>query len=172
MPVLLPLVTLAVIAVMMLAELKRSRTNERILRATGAVEPSGDVYRQMQWAYPAAFVVMIVEGLIAGPPPRPVTIAGIALLVFAKALKYWAIASLGTRWTFRVLVPPEAARVVHGPYAFVRHPNYIAVVGELASVAMIVGARLTGPVVTFLFALLIRHRIRVENRALRYPPCT
>jgi len=169
---LLPIVTLAVVMSVMLAELKRSRTNERILRAKGASEPSGDVYRQMQWSYPGAFVLMTLEGVAVGPPPLPIIIAGIVLFVAAKALKFWAIGSLGHRWTFRVLVPPGAPLVAHGPYAFLRHPNYVAVVGELVSVAMIVGARISGPLSTVFFLALIRHRIRLENRALRHPPCS
>jgi methyltransferase len=79
--------------------------------------------------------------------------------------------SLGRRWTFRVLVLPAAPLVTTGPYAFVRHPNYIAVVGELVGVALLTGARVTGPLVTILFALLMRARIRVEEDALRRPPC-
>ena len=164
----LPVVTLAIVFATMLAELKRSRANERVLRAQGAVEPAGDVYRQMQWSYPAGFALMALEGLIAGPPRLIITVAGSVLFVAAKALKYWAIVALGHRWTFRVLVPPNAPLVAHGPYVFARHPNYIAVVGELVSVAMIVGARITGPLATLFFAALIRRRIRVENSALRY----
>ena len=65
---------------------------------------------------------------------------------------------------------PGAPLVTSGPYALMRHPNYVAVVGELVSMALLVGARLSGPVGTFLFALLLRRRMHVENRALRYPP--
>jgi isoprenylcysteine carboxyl methyltransferase (ICMT) family protein YpbQ len=53
-----------------------------------------------------------------------------------------------------------------------RHPNYVAVVGELVGMALVVGARITGPVAILLFALLLRARMTVENRALRYPPCS
>jgi methyltransferase len=84
---------------------------------------------------------------------------------------WWAVASLGTRWTFRVLIVPGAPLVHHGPYAVLRHPNYVAVVGELAGMALLVGARVTGPLTTLLFSLLLWRRIQVENRALRHPPC-
>ena len=70
------------------------------------------------------------------------------------------------------LVVPGSSLVVHGPYAVVRHPNYIAVVGELVSMALLVDARVTGPVATLLFSLLLRHRIRVENEALRHLTCS
>ena len=163
---------LVVIAVTMLVEQRISSSNERWLRLQGAVEPAHDVLRTMRWAYPAAFAAMVIEGAIAGPPTMPWIIAGAIVFVAAKALKYWAIASLGRRWSFRVLVLPGAPLVTTGPYAFAPHPNYIAVIGELIGAALVVGARLTGPLATILFTLLIRRRIKVEEVALRHPPCT
>ena len=162
-------ITVGVVFLLMFAESRRSRANERVLRQAGAMEPDGDVYRIMALAYPGGFIAMAAEGAMNGRPPDALTALGVAVFVLAKALKYWAIGSLGRRWTFRVLVPPGAPLVVSGPYAFVRHPNYVAVIGEFIAVAMIVGARVTGPVVTLLFAELIRRRIRVEERALAVP---
>lgn len=164
-------VSLAVVLVLMLAESLISRRNEQDLRQRGAVEPPGDVYSAMTWAYPAAFVAMAAEGAVFGPPPGLVTVAGALLLGASKALKWWAMASLGPRWAFRVLILPGAPLVTRGPYAVLRHPNYVAVIGELVSMALIVGARVSGPIALLLFSLLLRRRIRVENRALRYPPC-
>jgi methyltransferase len=165
-------ISVAAVLLMMLAEMQLSRYNERALRARGAVEPPDDVYRTMAWVYPGLFVVMALEGVFFGPPAGLVTLAGAILLGASKALKFWAIASLGTRWTFRVLVPPGASLVSSGPYAYVRHPNYVAVMGELASMALLVGARVSGPVAMLIFGVLMRHRIRVEEAALRHPPCS
>ena len=98
----------------------------------------------MQWAYPACFVAMAIEGAITGPAPRDVLLLGLAVLGFAKALKISAISALGVRWTFRVLVPPDAPLVTAGPYRVLRHPNYVAVLGELAGFALIVWAPVAG----------------------------
>ena len=73
--------------------------------------------------------------------------AGFAIFVGAKLLKYWAILSLGVRWTFRVLVPPGSAPLALGPYRLIRHPNYIAVMGEIAGAATIAHAPLAGALV-------------------------
>ena len=154
------------VGAIMLVEAAISRRHEIALRGRGAVEPAGDVYRTMRWAYPAAFAAMAIEGAIAGPAPGAATVAGALLMVVSKALKVWAIASLGDRWTFRVLVVPEAL-VVRGPYRWLRHPNYVAVVGELAGMALLVGAWVAGPAATVLFSLLVWRRIRVEGPALR-----
>jgi len=157
---------------MMLVEWRISMRNERRLRDAGAIEPAQDVYSTMQWAYPAAFAVMALEGAIFGSGSAVTTFAGALLMTASKALKFWAIASLGWRWTFRVLVVPGAPLVGHGPYAMLRHPNYVAVIGELVSMAVLVNAWVTGPLAMVLFSLLLRSRISVENRALRHPACS
>jgi methyltransferase len=168
-PLVIASVSLLAVLLIMGTELLVSRRHERRLRAQGAVEPSDDVYGTMRWAYPGAFVLMAAEGAMLGPDPGAATAAGLVVLIASKLLKAWAIASLGRRWTFRVLVVPGAPLVAHGPYAFARHPNYIAVVGELVGMAGLVGARATGPVATLLFGLLLRRRIASEDRALRHP---
>jgi methyltransferase len=160
------LIALLAVLLMMLVESQLSRFNERTLRARGATEPAGDVYPTMTWVYPACFVAMGVEGALFGSAPGSVTLAGVALFGLAKALKFWAIATLGSRWTFRVLVPPGAPLVRRGPYAWIRHPNYVAVVGELVSFAILVGAPAAGVLSLFVFGALLRRRIQVEERAL------
>ena len=160
------LASLAAVVVMMLAELKRSRTNERLLRQRGASEPQGDPYRALSLVYPGMFVVMAAEGALAGPSPDVLLIAGFVIFVAAKILKLWAITALGPRWSYRVLVLPGLPLVSTGPYAYLRHPNYVAVFGEIAGFALMVGARLLGVVSLIVFALLVRRRIAVEEKAL------
>lgn len=164
-------VSVAVALLIMLAESRLSKQNERKLRAAGAVEPRDDVIAWMTAVYPGSFLAMALEGALFGPEPGTSTIVGGVAFAAAKALKFWAIASLGWRWTFRVLVPPESTLVTRGPYAFIRHPNYVAVLGELLGMAILVGARYLGPLTILVFAWLIRRRIGVEERALRHPPC-
>lgn len=160
------LVTVIAALLIMAGEAVLSAFNERMLRAKGAVEPAGDVIGIMRWAYPVSFVAMAAEGALTGPATRDVLMWGLALFGFAKALKLWAIASLGSRWSYRVLVLPGAPLVTTGPYRFIPHPNYVAVVGEIASVAMIVWAPVTGALATIGFGALMAARIRVEDRAL------
>jgi methyltransferase len=162
----LSIVTLIAIVTMMLGELWLSRSNEEWMVAHGATTPPDPVYATMRSAYPLTFVVMAVEGAILDRPIGKAAIAGAALLVVAKALKFWAIASLGPRWTFRVLVLPGAPLVVGGPYRFIRHPNYVAVVGELLAMALLTGARITGPLSLLGFGWLLVRRIAAEERAL------
>jgi methyltransferase len=150
----------------MLIETAISARNERQLRALGASEPEGDVYRAMAVAYPGAFVAMIAEGVARGAAADGWLAAGLAVFAAAKALKYWAIGSLGPRWTFRVLVPRRSTRTVRGPYRWLAHPNYLAVAGELAGVALAMHALVCGPLAIAGFGWLMLRRIAIEEKAL------
>ncbi len=150
----------------MLIEARRAAANERAQRARGGVEAPGDVYAAMRLAYPGAFLAMIVDGAVRGRPAALQVAAGAALFASAKALKWWAIRSLGSAWTFRVITVPGAPLVDRGPYAFLRHPNYVAVAGELAGVALMTGATVAGPLAIIGFGALMLKRIAVEEQAL------
>ena len=162
--------TLLAVLLSMGGEAALSAFNERVLRARGAVEPveehRRDVLTLMKWAYPASFVAMAIEGALVGPAPPTILAAGLVVLGLSKALKMWAISALGVRWTFRVLVLPDVPLVSHGPYAWMRHPNYVAVIGELIGVALIVWAPVTGAIAVIGYGALLRRKIAVEDRAL------
>ena len=153
----------------MLIEAGRAARNERAQRARGGIEPPDDVYHIMRIAYPAAFVSMIVAGFVRGMSPPPLLIAGGVVFLAAKGLKWWAILTLGPCWTFRVIVVPGASLVARGPYEYLRHPNYVAVFGELIAVALMTGTRIVGPIAIVGFGLLMLKRIAVEERALSNP---
>jgi methyltransferase len=151
----------------MLVEARRAARNERAQRANGGIEPGGDVYSLMQFAYPGVFLAMVIDGARRATPVAPEWfVIGATLFLTAKALKWWAITALGPCWTFRVIVVPGTLPVETGPYRFVRHPNYMAVIGEIVGVAAMTGARVFGPLALMVFAALMLRRIAVENRAL------
>jgi methyltransferase len=171
------LVTLAVIVGLMLAETYRSRVNEAALAARGAVRPDGDVWVWMAALYPVSFLVMGAEGawragVLPGLAVRQVPgawnwyVAGLLLFVAAKAVKYWAIATLGDRWSFRVMIIPGRPLVRTGPYRFVAHPNYVGVAGELVGTAMMMTAAIAGPLRCVAFGAVLSGRIRFEERML------
>jgi methyltransferase len=161
------LVLLSFIVGLLLAETRLSTRHERLLRQRGAVAPPGDVYRMLAVAYPAAFVAMGLEGAVRHVSPSGVFAAGVLLFVASKWLKYWAIGALGERWSFRVLILPGVPLVSSGPYRYYAHPNYVAVLGELAGTAMMMGARITGPITFVAFGAILWLRLRFETAALR-----
>lgn len=160
------LIVLALAFLPMAFEARLAARHDRALRTAGASEPNDDVFPVMQVVYPTAFVTMALEAFLRGARADAVFAAGAVMFAAAKAIKYWAIATLGPRWTFRVLVPPGSSLISGGPYRFMRHPNYLGVVGELAGMALIAHAIIAGPIAVVLFAGIIAARIRVEERAL------
>ena len=164
----------AVVIGCLLAETRVSRANERRLRARGAVTPAGDVYRLMAVLYPSAFLAMIGEGIwrAVHDPPAPTgapnwIVSGVLLFLVSKALKYWAIRTLGERWTFRVFIVPDLPLVTTGPYRYVAHPNYVAVMGELVGTAMMCGAPIAGVVGVVSFGAVLWMRVRFESGVLK-----
>src|SRR5436190_4911743 len=157
---------LALVFVPMLLEAWRAASNESAQLKRGGIEAPHDVYGIMRVAYPATFLGMVVEHAVRGNPSPKWFLAGLALFVAAKGLKWWAILALGPFWTFRVIIVPGASLVTTGPYRFVRHPNYIGVVGELIGIALVTRAWVSGPLAVLGFGLLILKRIEVEERAL------
>jgi methyltransferase len=157
---------LTVVLLMMLVELRVSQRNEVVYRRHGAKDAGDPVYAVMRFGYPGIFVAMAAEAALVPFALDATSLAGAVLFVAAKLLKVWAIRSLGYRWTYKVLVLPDAPLVATGPYAVVRHPNYVAVIGELVGMALMMHARFTGPLATIFFAELLRRRIAAEERAL------
>ena len=81
-------------------------------------------------------------------------------------MRYWAVTTLGDRWNTRIIVSPDRAPVTSGPYRFMRHPNYLAVVIEIAAVPMIGGAIFTAIAFSIGNALILAVRIPAEERAM------
>ena len=80
--------------------------------------------------------------------------------------RVWVIATLGERWTTRIIVLPGAPLVTSGPYRWVNHPNYLIVIGEFAVLPLVFGLPMVAIVFSLLNAAMLYVRIRAENRAL------
>lgn len=150
-----------------LAEVALSRRNERWLVARGAVESGAEHYPWMV-ALHAGFLVSCVAEvwLLRRPLVPPLAVAMGVVLLAAMALRLWTMATLGRRWTVRVLTVPGEAPVTGGPFRFLDHPNYLAVALEVAALPLLHTAWLTAVVFSALDGVLLRARIRVEDRAL------
>jgi methyltransferase len=161
-----PATALIVVGVTLSGEALLSARHERWLRASGAVEPPDDVYRWMQVVYPAGFLACVVEGWWRAVASPTLAVAGLALFLGGKAIKYAAIGTLGRRWTFRVLPLPNARPVQAGIYRWMRHPNYAGVVAEVLGITLWMRAPLAGLAFLLTFLWILRRRIAVEERAL------
>lgn len=161
------LILLGLVAGQRLGELALSRRNERILRKRGAVEVGARHYPVMVVFHTLFLVACAVEAVRARrPPTRTAVIGSLLVLALAQVIRWWAMGTLRERWTTRILVLPGAEPVVTGPYRFLRHPNYLAVILELGALPLAYGNWRTALVFGLANAVLLTVRITVEERAL------
>jgi methyltransferase len=160
--VILSIVILALVTLQRLGELWLSNRNSRRLLARGAHEVGASHYPLI-----VAVHVMWLGALWWLAPGRPVNGFWLALFVLLQLARIWVITMLGPRWTTRIIVLPDAPLVRRGPYRFVDHPNYLVVVGEIATLPLTFGLWQVALLFTLLNAAVLWIRIREENRALR-----
>lgn len=165
--------TVLVLAVALerLAELVVSRRNAAWSRSQGSVETGQRHYPVMVALHSGLLVGALLEVWLRRPDFRPALgWPMLALVVASQALRWWCIATLGRRWNTRVIVMPGAPPVRRGPYRFLAHPNYLAVVVEGAALPLVHTAWVTALLFTVGNAALLWVRLRVENAALATLP--
>ncbi len=155
-------------AVGRLLELRVARRNLRSLTARGGFEVSPGHYPWMVTLHTAWLASCLAELWLLDRPFLPwLGAAALAIFLGSFCLRLWVIATLGERWTTRIVCLPGAAPVTGGPYRWLRHPNYTAVILEIASLPLVHTAWLTCLVFSLLDAILLRVRIQAEEEALR-----
>jgi len=157
----------AVIVTQRITELRLARANERWARSQGAVEVGAAHYPAFFVLHTAWLAGWIIEAVLRGAALARGWPLWLIVFLAAEGLRYWTIASLGRRWNTRILVLPGAPLVTGGPFRFLRHPNYLAVALELASVPLMFGAWVTALASSVANAvLLVGVRIPAEQGAL------
>jgi methyltransferase len=150
------------------AELVVSKRNLDWSRAHGGVEFGGRHYPFMVMPHTGLLAGCLVEAI--GLRRRFIRRLGwpmLALLMAAQGLRWWCITTLGRQWNTRVIVVPGAPRVTTGPYRYLTHPNYVAVVAEGAALPLVHTAWITALAFSVLNVALLRTRIKAENAALK-----
>ncbi len=148
-------------------ELALAKRNEKILKSQGGIEFDKDGYRVIVAVHIAFFISLICEKVFLHRTLNTYWAFFVTLFVGAQVLRYWAIRSLGIHWNTKVLVIPGKKSVARGPYKYVRHPNYLAVITEIAVIPLIFSCYITATVFSLLNLILLRRRIEIEERVLR-----
>jgi len=150
-----------------LAELVVSTRNLAWSRARGGVESGAGHYPAMVVLHTGLLAGCLLEVWLGHRPFLPwLGWPMLAVVLLAQALRWWCIATLGRQWNTRVVIVPGASRVRRGPYRWLPHPNYLAVVAEGLALPLVHTAWLTALAFTVLNGWLLTVRLRVENRAL------
>ena len=127
---------------------------------------AGQAARRGQSREKGTLAGWLVALLVTIDPKTPVSVPLLAVFVLLECGRVWVIATLGSRWTTRIMVVPGAKRIRTGPYRYLNHPNYLIVCGEIAVVPLMFGAWGLAAIASVLNLLALRTRIRIENQAL------
>jgi methyltransferase len=161
------LLLIAAVAVERGGELLVSVRNRRWSARRGAVESGAAHYPAMVALHTGLLAGAAAEATLAARPFRPALgWPMLALVLGSQSLRWWCIATLGHRWNTRVIVVPGLEPVRSGPYRWLRHPNYVAVVVEGIALPLVRTSWLTAAAFTACNAGLLAVRIRVEDAAL------
>ena len=161
-----PFVLIAVMIGQRISELIISARHAPRVRALGGVEYGGGHFPFIVAAHTLFFLCFLFEIFHHGAHPGPLWPLWLGVWVFAQVLRYSAMRSLGDRWNARICVVPGMAPVKSGPYRWLRHPNYLAVMLEFVVAPMMFGAWRTAIIASVLNAPVLAVRIRSENNAL------
>lgn len=157
---------------MRFVELAVSRRNEARAIAAGGHRVEPDATGPLVLVHTLWFVGLLAEELLVGPRAWPsvwILTAG-AIAVLAEALRVWCMLSLGERWNVAVVIRPGADLVRRGPYRFLPHPNYLAVVILLVALPLALGLPWTAAGIVPLKLWALSKRLRIENQALGLAP--
>jgi methyltransferase len=146
-----------------LLEVIYAARNTKTLMAQGAVEIGRGHYPVMI----ALHVSWLVAILVFLPQPMAINWFWLAIFVVLQALRIWVLVTLGPYWTTRIITVPNAPLVRRGPYRFLRHPNYVIVVGEILAFPLVYGEFAVALVFSVLNTAMLWWRIREEEKGLK-----
>src|ERR1700719_2848714 len=165
------LALLAQVGLGRLFELRISRRNQQKLETQGVRKIAETHFRWMVFTHGAVLVCAAAEVTLLHRALIPVLAITMAVLfVFANALRWWVIRTLAGHWNVEVMASSRVGVVTSGPYRWIRHPNYVAVVIELFSLRMIHTAWITAVAGTIANLEILRRRLRVEEGVLMADP--
>mgnify|MGYP000880142550 CR=1 FL=1 len=166
-PLYLYLALVGLVAVQRLLELRRSRNHEIALKKRGGIEMAPGHFGAMRLLHVLWLVGCFLESSWNGEPPDPtLSLAASLAFLIGQGLRFAAMRALRERWTVRIIALPGVFPVTHGVYRYMRHPNYLAVILEIASLPLIFGCWATALLASGANALVLWIRIRAEEAAL------
>lgn len=159
---------IALVGVERLAELVVATRNARWSFARGGIETGRGHYPAMVALHTAFLISCIVETIVFDRPFIPLLgWTMFILFLAAQALRWWCIVTLGHQWNTRVIVVPGMQRITSGPYRWMSHPNYVAVVIEGIALPLIHTNVITAIAFTTINAYILWLRLRSEREALQ-----
>ena len=161
------IIFITVVIVQRISELILAKKNENYLRCRGAVEYDKWGYKYIVLMHILFFISVITEFVFLGRQLNEYWKVLLIIFICTQLLRYWAIFTLGRRWNIKILVLPNSEPIRSGVYKYLKHPNYIAVIIEIAVIPLLLSCYYTAIVFSILNLIVLKRRIRIEEKALK-----
>lgn len=162
------LIFILVVIIQRIIELNISQRNERYLRSINATEYDKDGYMYIVTLHVLFFISIFIEYFLLDRGLNKLWIILIVIFILTQFLRYWAITTLGYRWCTKIMVLKESELINTGPYKYLNHPNYVAVVIEIATIPLLFSCYYTALIFSMLNLLVLRRRIKIEEKAFKH----
>ena len=160
------LIFVVFLAVQRISELFLAKRNEKSLKVLGGVEYDSAGYKVIVFMHIAFFLSFAAEYYIFKRTFNHLSSVFFIVFLLTQLLRYWAIFSLGKFWNTKIIVLPDKNLIKKGPYKYIRHPNYLAVIIEIALIPLIFSCYITSIIFSLINFLLLSRRVKIEERVL------
>jgi len=160
------IIFLSIIIIQRISELILSKRNKNYLISKGAIEYDKEGYKYIVLMHNLFFISVITEFVFLERQINEYWKILLIIFICTQLLRYWAIFTLGKRWTTKILVLPNTESIRSGLYKHLKHPNYIAVIIEIAIIPLLFSCYYTAIVFSILNLIVLKRRIRIEEEVL------
>jgi len=160
------IIFLSIIIIQRISELILSKRNENYLISKCAIEYDKEGYKYIVLMHNLFFISVITEFVFLERHINEYWKILLIIFICTQLLRYWAIFSLGKRWNTKILVLENLELVHKGPYRYLKHPNYLAIIIEIAIISLLFSCYYTAVVFSILNLIVLKRRIRIEEEAL------
>ena len=160
------IIFITVVIVQRISELILAKNNEKYLKSNGAIEYDKKGYKYIVLMHNLFFVSLIMEFFFLQRELNQYWQMLLIIFICTQLLRYWAIFTLGKRWNTKILVLPNTELIRSGVYKYLKHPNYIAVIIEIAVIPLLFSCYFTAIGFSILNLIVVRRRIQIEEEAL------
>ncbi len=160
------IIFISIVIVQRISELILSNKNENYLISQGAIEYDKKGYKYIVLMHNLFFISVITEFVLLERQLNEYWKVLLIIFICTQLLRYWAIFTLGKRWNTKILVLPNTEPIRSGVYKYLKHPNYVAVIIEIAIIPLLFSCYYTAIVFSILNLIVLKRRIRIEEEAL------
>ena len=160
------IIFLSIIIIQRISELILSKKNEQYLKSNGAIEYDKRGYKYIVLMHNLFFISVITEFVFLGKQLNEYWQVLLIIFICTQLLRYWAIFTLRKRWNTKILVLPNTEPIRSGLYKYLKHPNYIAVIIEIAIIPLLFSCYYTAVVFSILNLIVLKRSIRIEEKVL------